>query len=302
MNSQSGKKIAVVGAGIAGLAAALYLRHKRPELEVTILESSDRAGGVLETIYDEPYLIERSADNFATLIPDALELCKLTGYVDHLTSPQPNGRQAFVLNRGRILPIPVGFSLVQPTRVWPILTTGTLSMAGKLRMLSEYFVKARLSGEDESLESFATRRLGREAFENLVEPIVSGIFTADPSRLSMQATLPQFVSMERQHGGLIRGYLAARRQDAAAVSRRASGARYDQFMAPRQGMSHWIKHLVSALPPDTIRLRETVQSIERSADGLWQVDTGTARYQCDGVVMSARFVTLPTVYNPLRPN
>ncbi len=106
MNSQSGKKIAVVGAGIAGLAAALYLRHKRPELDVTILESSDRAGGVLETIYDEPYLIERSADNFATLIPDALELCKLTGYVDHLTSPQPNGRQAFVLNRGRILPIP----------------------------------------------------------------------------------------------------------------------------------------------------------------------------------------------------
>ena len=287
MNNDSKKRIAVVGAGIAGLAAAIYLRKARPDFEVTIFESSNRAGGVLETIYDGPYLIERSADNFATLIPDALELSKLTGYTDELISPQPNGRQAFVLNRGRILPIPVGFSLVQPTRVWPILTTGTLSWAGKLRMLSEYFVKARQSDEDESLESFATRRLGREAFENLVEPIVSGIFTADPSRLSVQATLPQFVKMEREHGGLIRGYLAARRQDAAAVSRRASGARYDQFMAPRQGMSHWINHLVSTLPTGSIRFEQAVQSIERISTGSWSIRTSDESTQVDGVIVSA---------------
>lgn len=281
------KRIAVIGAGIAGLAAAIHLRKAQPESQVTIYESSGRAGGVLETIYDGPYLIERSADNFATLIPDALELCKLTGYTDQMISPQPNGRQAFVLNRGRILPIPVGFSLVQPTRVWPILTTGTLSLAGKLRMLGEYFVKARLSDEDESLESFATRRLGREAFENLVEPIVSGIFTADPSRLSVQATLPQFVKMEREQGGLIRGYLAARKQDAAAVSRRASGARYDQFMAPRQGMSHWINHLVSTLPADTIRFHQRVEAIERQGAGNWQVRTGSQSEPFDAVIMAA---------------
>lgn len=281
------KRIAVIGAGIAGLAAAIHMRKAQPESQVTIYESSGRAGGVLETIYDGPYLIERSADNFATLIPDALELCKLTGYTDQMISPQPNGRQAFVLNRGRILPIPVGFSLVQPTRVWPILTTGTLSLRGKLRMLGEYFVKARLSDEDESLESFATRRLGREAFENLVEPIVSGIFTADPSRLSVQATLPQFVKMEREQGGLIRGYLAARKQDAAAVSRRASGARYDQFMAPRQGMSHWINHLVSTLPADTIRFHQPVEGIERQGADNWQVSTGGQSEQFDAVIMAA---------------
>lgn len=281
------KRIAVIGAGIAGLAAAIHMRKAQPESQVTIYESSGRAGGVLETIYDGPYLIERSADNFATLIPDALELCKLTGYTDQMISPQPNGRQAFVLNRGRILPIPVGFSLVQPTRVWPILTTGTLSLRGKLRMLGEYFVKARISDEDESLESFATRRLGREAFENLVEPIVSGIFTADPSRLSVQATLPQFVKMEREQGGLIRGYLAARKQDAAAVSRRASGARYDQFMAPRQGMSHWINHLVSTLPADTIRFHQPVEGIERQGADNWQVSTGGQSEQFDAVIMAA---------------
>ena len=285
-SNQQPLRIAVVGAGIAGLAAAITVRQNRPAAEVTIFESSGRAGGVLETIYDAPYLIERSADNFATLIPDALDLCKLTGYADEMISPQPNGRQAFVLNRGRILPIPVGFSLVQPTRVWPILTTGTLSVAGKLRMLSEYFVKARRSDEDESLQSFATRRLGREAFENLVEPIVSGIFTADPTRLSMQATLPQFVKMEREHGGLIRGYLAARRQDAAAVARRASGARYDQFMAPRQGMSHWIKHLEGFLPAGSIRFQQTVRSVERGEGSTWLVRTAAEALPYDGVIMA----------------
>ncbi len=190
MNDSTVRRIAVVGGGIAGLAAAWHVKAKCPDWSVTVYEASSRTGGVLETIYDPPYLIERSADNFATLIPDALDLCKAVNYTQHLISPQPNGRQAFVLSRGRILPIPVGFSLVQPTRIWPILTTGTLSFPGKLRMLSEYFVSRRTSHEDESLESFATRRLGREAFESLVEPIVSGIFTADPAKLSMLATLP----------------------------------------------------------------------------------------------------------------
>ncbi len=160
-------------------------------------------------------------------------------------------------------------------------------MPGKLRMLAEYFVKARTSEEDESLESFATRRLGRQAFENLVEPIVSGIFTADPSRLSVQATLPQFVKMEREHGGLIRGYLAARKQDAAAVSRRASGARYDQFMAPRQGMSHWINHLVNQLPEGTLRLNTTAQSVEREPAGGWQITSSHGVEKFDGIIVAA---------------
>ncbi len=156
-------------------------------------------------------------------------------------------------------------------------------------MLGEYFVPARKSTDDESLESFATRRLGREAFESLVEPIVSGIFTADPARLSVQATLPQFAKMEREHGGLIRGHLSARREDAAAVARRASGARYDQFMAPRHGMSHWISHLCQHLPPGTLRFNQSVQSVTRLSAHRWQVTTQSESVECDAVI-----VALPT--------
>lgn len=254
------RRVAVLGAGISGLAAALTLAREN-EIEVVVYEASDRAGGVLETIYDGPYLIERSADNFATLIPDALTLCQDHGLASELISPEATNRQAFVLNRGRLLPIPAGFSLMQPTRVRPILQTRTLSWMAKLRLLGEFWVPPRTSDEDESLEAFAVRRLGREAFENLVEPIVSGIFTADPATLSMRATMPQFVEMERKAGGLIRGHLANRKQDAVAAARRASGARYDQFVAPRSGMSSLVRALAEQLPSGALRLSTPVKSL-----------------------------------------
>ena len=284
------KRIAIIGGGISGLAAALTLDGAAGDYRVTLIEASNRLGGVLETVREGPYLVERSADNFATLIPDALELSKDCGLESELIRPSSNNRQAFVLNRGRLLPIPAGFSLMQPTRVGSILATRTLSWAAKLRLLGEYWVPRRQSDEDESLESFSTRRLGREAYENLVEPIVSGIFTADPATLSMQATMPQFVEMERRSGGLIRGHLASRQQDAAAAARRASGARYDQFMAPRHGMSAWIAGLADRLPQDCIQLNTPVQSIapEATASGdRWKVETADASTIYDAVICAS---------------
>ncbi len=283
------KRIAVIGGGISGLAAAWQL-SQTPNVEATVLEASDRCGGVLETIYDQGYVIERSADNFATLIPDALEFCRETGFESQLIRPQEKDRRAFVLNRGRILPIPLGFSLMQPTRIDSMLLTGTLSWAGKLRLAKEFFVPRRESDQDESLESFAIRRLGREAFENLVEPIVSGIFTADPKTLSMQATLPQFVEMERRHGGLIRGHLGSRKSVAKQIAGRASGARYDQFMAPAAGMSHWIQHIVQSLPVGCVQLNCVVRTLKKSsheaANSKWQADTTRGLQEFDGIVLA----------------
>ncbi len=298
IESQNRREVVIVGAGISGLAAAWYLTHSGRPLKVTVIEASSRVGGVLETIRDGDYLIERSADNFATLVPDALEFCKSTGFDSELISPNQQGRQAFVLNRGQILPIPAGFSLMQPTRVASILSTRTLSWSGKLRLLGEYFVPKRASDEDESLQDYALRRLGSEAFENLVEPIVSGIFTADPARLSMQATLPQFVAMEKKHGGLIRGHLAARRDDASAAAKRASGARYDQFLAPRLGMNQWLDHIQQMLPQGCIQLSTSVKSCRRTpsadsqllsgspAESKFVIETSRGSLNCDALIVA----------------
>ena len=298
------KQWIVIGGGISGLAAALELHHLDPSCQVNLLESAGRLGGVLETLNIDDCLIERSADNFATLIPNARDLSARYGLLPELIQPNPQGRQAFVYCQGHTHPIPAGFSLMQPTRIASIITTPLLSWPGKLRLLKEYWVKAAPPNEtdDESLESFAVRRLGREAFDKLVEPIVSGIFTADPKTLSMAATMPQFLAMERQYGGLIRGYLAARKQDAAAVARRASGARYDQFMAPRLGMSWWIDSLARQLPAGSAQLNTQVKSLQRLSHGKWQVTTSSDRVlEADGVVLATPAQVTAQLLQPLIP-
>ncbi|MEC8553408.1 MAG: protoporphyrinogen oxidase [Planctomycetota bacterium] len=259
--------MAIIGGGISGLAAALELTKGKYDCQLTLFESRPRLGGVLETDREGAYLIERSADNFATLQPAALELTREFASVDGLLQPEAENRLAQVLHRERIEPVPAGFSLMQPTKLSSILGTGALSPTGKLRLLYEYFVPRRTEELDESLESFATRRLGKEAFTNLIEPIVAGIFTADPAKLSMRAALPQFVEMERKHGGLIRASLAAKKSNAADLAKKASGARYEQFRAPRFGMSDWVSQLGQKLPNESLRLNCEVDSVTKSADG-----------------------------------
>ncbi len=118
----------------------------------------------------------------------------------------------------------------------------------------EYFVPKRIENSDESLRDFAIRRLGKEAFERLVEPIVGGIFTAKAETLSMQAAMPQFVEMERKHGGLIRGHFA-KKDRSRQSSKNASGARYDQFVAPKKGMRWFLDQIAGQLKPSTIYYR-----------------------------------------------
>ncbi|GAB5402866.1 MAG: protoporphyrinogen oxidase [Aureliella sp.] len=288
-NSESNltvSRVAVIGGGVSGLSAATYASRLAQSPKVSLFERSDRIGGVIQTHRDGDYLIEKAADNFATLIPDALELSKLVGVDDQLIAPREEGRRAFVLHRGELRPIPAGFSLMQPTRVGSILATRTLSLGGKLRLLGEFFVKARQAGGDESLESFVTRRLGREAYENLVEPIVSGIFTANPKTLSMQATMPQFLAMERNSGGLIRGHLSAKRKDAAAAARKASGARYDQFRAPRDGMDTWLEGITSQLPEGCLHLNTSVEAIVADGDS-WRIQLADQADQVfDAVILA----------------
>jgi protoporphyrinogen/coproporphyrinogen III oxidase len=132
-----------------------------------------------------------------------------------------------------------------------------------MRLLKEYFVPARVDTSDESLESFVVRRLGREAYDRLVEPIIGGIFTAKGSTLSMQAALPQFVMMEQKYGGLIKAQRAKRDDTSEAMqsAKRASGARYDQFITHPDGMSAWIQSIADKIPSQKIRLGRKVERL-----------------------------------------
>jgi oxygen-dependent protoporphyrinogen oxidase len=286
--TDSRKRVVVIGGGISGLAAAHRLVELDPALDVQLWEASDRLGGVLQTVRRDGFLIERSADNFITDPPHAVELCQRIGMADALISTRTQERGALVVHRGRLERVPPGFMLMAPARLWPLVTTSILSPWGKLRLLAEALVPSR-PVEDESLASFARRRLGREVFERIVQPLVGGIYTADPERLSLRATLPRFLEMERQHGSLIR---AARRQQSKTpvASDTNGGARYGMFVAPRDGLTSMVDALAARLPADTVRLRQPIESIARGQDATWQVRSAgqsPETVRCDGLIVAA---------------
>lgn len=273
-------RIVVVGGGISGMAAALRLAEG--SVSVTLLESGPRLGGVLDTVERDGCLVEQSADMFTTKAPWALELCRETGYEDQLIQPQPDNRRALLVHRGRLTPVPEGLALLKPVHLGKLLRSPVLSYPGKLRVWAERWVPARGNAEDESLAEFARRRMGREFYERIAQPLIGGIYTADPQRLSMRATMPQFLEMERKYGSLIR----AAKAEAEPSDLVASGARYDQFVAPRHGFRHLIDHLGARLPQDSIRTGAAVESVRRDQD-QWRISLGTGEsLPCDGVLLA----------------
>ncbi len=234
--SASAKRVAVIGGGLAGLAAANRLielaKERNEAIDVTLFEASSRLGGLVGTEQIGGYLVDTGADSFLTNKPAAVGLCRRLGIDDRLVSTDARYRGALVLRDGRPLPIPEGFQLLSPTAVWPVIKSPLFSVWGKLRLLAEWFVPSRQNATkqpthessdsaasnkpaivDESLSDFVLRRFGREALDRLVQPLVGGIYTADPKQLSLAATMPRFLEMERDHGSLIRASLSKKRSN-----------------------------------------------------------------------------------------
>lgn len=281
------QRIAIVGGGISGLAAAWRLLEIAPHTRVNLLEASNRVGGVLRTIHEDGFLIERSADSFITDQPWAVDFCRRLGLEDALIGTEPAERRAMVVRDGKLYPVPRGFQLMAPARIGSILTTPVLSLAGKLRLACERFVPQRSKNEaEESLAQFATRRLGREVYQRLVQPLVAGIYSADPEKLSVLATLPRFVEMEATFGSLTRAARARTGRDLASSS--GSGARYGLFVAPRDGVSMLVESIARQLPADVVQLGAKVEQLARKADGSWtlKVDGRAEELSADGVVLA----------------
>lgn len=267
------RRFAIIGGGISGLAAAHRLRELDPAAQIALFEASETLGGVLQTSRAQGYLLDHSADNFITNVPWALDLCRRIGLADELVPTRETSRRAFVVRKGKLHPVPEGFSLMAAAKIWPVLATPILSPWGKLRLALEYFVSRRSDDRDESLASFARRRLGGEVFERLVQPLVAGIYTADADRLSLAAALPRFREMERQHGSLIRAARFEKKRGPSADSQ-ASGARYSLFVAPRAGLASLVEAIARRLPAGCVRLNSPVDRLSQRTDGGWDVFTG----------------------------
>jgi oxygen-dependent protoporphyrinogen oxidase len=263
-----GSTIAIVGAGITGLSAAYYLQQQRPDLNITLLESTDKPGGILQTIERDDFLVELGPDMFTTRDDEAVDLCRELGMENQLISTNTEHRGAYIICRDKLCKMPLGWTMMTPTRLGAILKTPLLSWKGKLRVIAELFILRKKSDGDESLASFTRRRLGPEALERIIQPLISGIYTADPEKLSMQATLADFLAMERTGKGLIREGIKQRRSQASQES--STGARYGAFVAPKYGMQSIITALTDQLKPNTLKLRQRVKQLEFK-NNAWQL-------------------------------
>jgi oxygen-dependent protoporphyrinogen oxidase len=209
--------VVVLGGGITGLAAAHRLLQLGavPGLRVTLVEADDRLGGKIVTERVDGFVIEGGPDSFLATKPRGIGLCAELGIGDRpraqLAGVRPQRHRAFVLWRGRLHDLPEGLSGLVPTRLAPLAHSTLLSPLGKSRVALDYLLPARRGAGDESLGGFVRRRLGREAWERLVEPLMAGIYAADGDQLSLTATFPQLREAERRYGGLIKGVLATRR-------------------------------------------------------------------------------------------
>ena len=259
--TQSRSTLAVIGGGITGLAAAYRLTQaaRQHPLEVRLCEASGRPGGVVRTDQTDGFLLEGGPDSFITEKPWALHLAKELGLNPRLIGTNPHHRQAFIARQGRLLPIPQGFHLISPSRFWPFLTSPIFSWPGKLRMGLELLIPSKKTAEDETVGAFVRRRFGREAVDRMAQPMVGGIYTADVNQLSLQATMPQFLQMEKQYGSLIR---ALRRRQKKPAGESSAGARYDLFGSFDRGMQVLVDALQGALPAGTLRLDSPVQRIQ----------------------------------------
>lgn len=273
-SKQNPPRVLVIGGGISGLACCYRLLERSKAetfpLELLLVESKGRLGGVIGTFTEEGFLLEAASDSFITDKPWALNLCRRLGLQDQLIETNLECRQSFVVRNDRLVAVPAGFYLLAPSRLQPFLTSPFLSPIGKIRLLSECIIPKKEGLQDESVASFVRRRFGREAFDRIAQPMISGIYASDPENLSMRATLPRFLEMEEEYGSIIRAIRSGGR--VADEKKGTSGPRYGLFLSFRKGMQTLIDRLGACLPPEAVHLNRSVHRIQPySEDSGWTI-------------------------------
>jgi oxygen-dependent protoporphyrinogen oxidase len=260
--------IMILGGGISGLSAAWYLEQSGLDIQLTVLEASDRWGGKVlteevESDAGNPFIVEAGPDSFLTQKPWALQLARDLGLEARLLGTNDQMRTVYVLQNGKALALPEGMSLIVPTKFWPFVISPLLSPLGKLRMALDFFMPAKRDEADETLAAFVRRRFGNEALDKIAEPLMSGIYNGEADKQSILATFPRFRQLEREAGSLIRGMLRTRKQ---AKTKDKTSA----FVSFQGGTQELIDALVKQLQAD-LRLQTRVLAIEETAEKQYRL-------------------------------
>jgi oxygen-dependent protoporphyrinogen oxidase len=265
--------VAVVGGGIAGLAAGRAL-HQRG-LDLVVVEAAPRWGGVIRTEREAGFLLEGGPDTVLASKPDAVELVRALGLGDRIVPTDQDRSSVFVLRRGHLHRMPGGMVLGVPTRLLPLVRSGLFGWRAKLRMALEPWFPAPSSAADESIAAFFGARLGREALQIVGEPLLAGIHAGDASRLSIRATFPRLHEAGSRRS-LVRAMRAARKSQGEA------GAGFVSLVG---GLGELVDALVGSLPPSGLMSGTPALGLRRDG-GVFVVEAGVGAIEARAVVVA----------------
>jgi len=291
------KRVVIIGGGIAGLAAAYRLTQTAPDLAITLIESDPRLGGKILTERTDGFIIEGGPDTFLSLKPRGLGLCRELGLENRLHGTNEKIRRTYVMRGNKLHELPEGLTGLIPSRFGPMTKTGLISPLGKLRMGLDYLIPPRSLNGDESLAAFVKRRLGRELYDRLIEPLMGGIYAGDGEQLSLAATFPQLRQTELEHGGLIKGMLAAKKK---APPSKPGSKKWSAFLTPTTGLAEIVEALEARLNGANAEIRcgTRVVGIEAASPGYQaRLESGES-LPADAIIFATpAFITADLISN-----
>ena len=289
------KRVAIVGGGIAGLAAAYELARLARDgapVKATLFESSGRLGGIVETVHEGGFTIECGPDAWVTEKPWARELVEEIGLGAEVIPSNDSARKTYVLTDEKLQLMPDGMRMMVPADLDALDSSGLFSAGAKQAYRSETQraeqLKQTIPAQDESVAAFVNRHFGQEVLHKIAAPLLSGVFGGDVAKLSVRAVMAPFVEMEREHGSLI----------TALQGHLNSGEKRAVFTTLRTGLGTMVDRMVAAVPGNWIRLQSGAEFISCGADG-WFVGTVRGVEAFDALLMAAPVDVARTLIQPI---
>ncbi|MDG5473419.1 protoporphyrinogen oxidase [Jeotgalibacillus sp. ET6] len=292
------KKVVIIGGGITGLTAAYKLdkesKRRGLGLEITLIESSHRLGGKIHTVHKDGFVIEKGPDSFLERKKSMSRLIQDVGLGDRLV-PNSTG-QAFILMNDKLHPMPGGAIMGIPTQIKPFITTDLVSMTGKLRAAADFVLPCSKGAGDQALGSFFRRRLGNEIVENMIEPLLSGIYAGDIDQISLKSTFPQFYQLEQEHRSLIAGI--KKTAPSPQVDQDGKKKKKSMFLTLTSGLQSLVDTLEEKLQDAAIHKGVKIESIEHAPSGRYSLKMNNGEYiEADSVVFAVPHLAAHSIFH-----
>lgn len=278
------KQLAIIGGGITGLTAAYYLQkaiqNENLPVQIKLLEAGPKLGGKIQTVRKDGFIIERGPDSFLARKQSASRLARDLGLEDQLVRNATG--KSYILANGRLHEMPRGSFMGIPTQVKPFLFSSLFSVPGKLRAGLDFVLPKSDPKEDQSLGEFFRRRLGDEVVENLIEPLLSGIYAGDIDQLSLMATFPNFYHVEQKHRSLIKGLNKSIPKQKDSQKKEKQG----MFLTLKNGLETMVEAIEQKLEPGVVEKETAVAHIEKMTDGYQIFLKDGEKLSADSIILA----------------